>query len=238
MSDIRKPSQTIPCDAGSENRTPMLERGSIIPRLQDVEDLQGDDLLYYDAEMELMNIILLSIPNKIYNSVDSLRVTRNQAVIQGDRVNKSKSRNYGLMLEEIIDELYVPRNECSISVKREPKSSPDRSMVLLIVVLFNAMTDYFEQKSSNTTINSAAQPTHNQEDSPSTSSIIIDTHEAPPIVTTSDEQTSLIFLQESDEFNQEDSADFDGNTQFVPYDSLIIEEIESSTMNLRNINVA
>ncbi|GKE79223.1 retrovirus-related pol polyprotein from transposon TNT 1-94 [Tanacetum coccineum] len=70
--------------------------------------------------------------------------------------------------------------------------------------------DYFEQKSSDTTINSAAQPTHNQEDSPSTSSIIIDTHEAPPIVTTSDEQTSLIFLQESDEFNQEDSADFDG----------------------------
>ncbi|GJS60089.1 hypothetical protein Tco_0654873, partial [Tanacetum coccineum] len=37
--------------------------GSIIPRLQEVEDLQGDDLLYYDAEMELTNMILLSIPN-------------------------------------------------------------------------------------------------------------------------------------------------------------------------------
>ncbi|GJZ91852.1 integrase, catalytic region, zinc finger, CCHC-type containing protein [Tanacetum coccineum] len=45
--------------------------GSIIPRLQEVEDLQGDDLLYYDAEMELTNMILLSIPNEIYNSVDS-----------------------------------------------------------------------------------------------------------------------------------------------------------------------
>ncbi|GJT26577.1 retrovirus-related pol polyprotein from transposon TNT 1-94 [Tanacetum coccineum] len=66
--------------------------------------------------------------------------------------------------------------------------------------------DYFEQKSSNTTINSAAQPTHDQEDSPSTSSIIVDTHEAPPVVTTSIEQTSPISLQESDEFNQEDSA--------------------------------
>ncbi|GJT81212.1 retrovirus-related pol polyprotein from transposon TNT 1-94 [Tanacetum coccineum] len=98
--------------------------------------------------------------------------------------------------------------------------------------LFGPMfEDYFEQKSSDTTINSAAQPTHDQEDSPSTSSIIVDTHEAPPVVTTSDEQTSPISLQESDEFNQEDSADFDGNTQFVPYDSLNHEEIESSTIS-------
>ncbi|GJS91724.1 putative ribonuclease H-like domain-containing protein [Tanacetum coccineum] len=104
--------------------------------------------------------------------------------------------------------------------------------------LFGPMfEDYFEQKSSDTTINSAAQPTHDQEDSPSTSSIIVDTHEAPPVVTTSDEQTSPISLQESDEFNQEDSADFDGNTQFVPYDSLNHEEIESSTTNLEPSNV-
>ncbi|GJW68502.1 retrovirus-related pol polyprotein from transposon TNT 1-94 [Tanacetum coccineum] len=104
--------------------------------------------------------------------------------------------------------------------------------------LFGPMfEDYFEQKSSDTTINSAAQSTHDQEDSSSTSSIIVDTHEAPPVVTTSDEQTSPISLQESDEFNQEDSADFDGNTQFVPYDSLNHEEIESSTTNLEPSNV-
>ncbi|GJS92885.1 putative ribonuclease H-like domain-containing protein [Tanacetum coccineum] len=104
--------------------------------------------------------------------------------------------------------------------------------------LFGPMfEDYFEQKSSDTTINSAAQPTHDQEDSPSTSSIIVDTHEAPHVVTTSDEQNSPIALQESDEFNQEASADFDGNTQFVPYDSLNHEEIESSTTNLEPSNV-
>ncbi|GKE94270.1 retrovirus-related pol polyprotein from transposon TNT 1-94, partial [Tanacetum coccineum] len=73
--------------------------------------------------------------------------------------------------------------------------------------------------------------------SPSTSSIIVETHEAPPVVTTSDEQTSPISLQESDEFNQEDSTNFDGNTQFVPYDSLNHEEIESSTTNLEPSNV-
>ncbi|GJR27963.1 retrovirus-related pol polyprotein from transposon TNT 1-94 [Tanacetum coccineum] len=101
--------------------------------------------------------------------------------------------------------------------------------------LFGPMfEDYFEQKSSDTTINSAAQPTHDQEDSPSTSSIIVDTHEAPPVVTTSDEQNSPIALQESDEFNQEASADFDGNTQFVPYDSLNHEE-PSNAQNFHQV---
>ncbi|GJW05902.1 hypothetical protein Tco_1568325 [Tanacetum coccineum] len=116
MSTSKTYQQSL-ADAGSENRPPMLERGSyipwarrfkrflnrkrenrkwllkaledgpylfrnitptgsIIPRLQDVEDLQGDDLVYYDAEMELMNMILLSIPNEIYNSVDSCKTTK------------------------------------------------------------------------------------------------------------------------------------------------------------------
>ncbi|GKD45737.1 retrovirus-related pol polyprotein from transposon TNT 1-94, partial [Tanacetum coccineum] len=79
--------------------------------------------------------------------------------------------------------------------------------------LFGPMFEkYFEKKFSDTTINSAAQPTQFHEDSPSTYSIIIDEHEAPPIVTTFDEQTSPISLTEADEFNQEDSADFDGNS--------------------------
>ncbi|GKC10136.1 retrovirus-related pol polyprotein from transposon TNT 1-94 [Tanacetum coccineum] len=99
-------------DAGSENKPPMLERGSYIPwasrfrqylnqkrdnqkwllnaldegpyefknfvpegstipRLQTVEDLKGDDLLLYDDEIEVMNMILLSIPNEICNSLDA-----------------------------------------------------------------------------------------------------------------------------------------------------------------------
>ncbi|GJW06346.1 hypothetical protein Tco_1568769 [Tanacetum coccineum] len=44
---------------------------STVPKLQTTEDLQGDALLHYDAEMELMNLIPLSIPNEIYNSVDA-----------------------------------------------------------------------------------------------------------------------------------------------------------------------
>ncbi|GJV67810.1 retrovirus-related pol polyprotein from transposon TNT 1-94 [Tanacetum coccineum] len=55
-------------DAGSQTRPHMLERGSYVPW---AKDLQGDALLHYDAEIKLINLILLSIPNDIYNSVDA-----------------------------------------------------------------------------------------------------------------------------------------------------------------------
>ncbi|GKA68968.1 hypothetical protein Tco_0775032 [Tanacetum coccineum] len=50
--------------------------GSTLLTLQTVEDLQGDELLHYDAEIELMNLILLSIPNEIYNSVDACTMAK------------------------------------------------------------------------------------------------------------------------------------------------------------------
>ncbi|GJY08675.1 hypothetical protein Tco_0375729, partial [Tanacetum coccineum] len=45
--------------------------GSTLLTLQTADDLQGDELLHFDAEIKLMNLILLSIPNEIYNSVDA-----------------------------------------------------------------------------------------------------------------------------------------------------------------------
>ncbi|GKB73676.1 retrovirus-related pol polyprotein from transposon TNT 1-94 [Tanacetum coccineum] len=104
--------------------------------------------------------------------------------------------------------------------------------------LFGPMfEEYFKTKNYDTTINSAAQPTQIHEESPSTSSIIVDEHEAPPIVTTSDEKTSPISLSGVDEFNQEDSVDFDGNSQFVSYNPPSREEIKSSTTALEPSNV-
>ncbi|GJR50869.1 hypothetical protein Tco_1401390 [Tanacetum coccineum] len=86
MSTSKTYQQSL-ADADSENRPPILERGpyefknflpegSTIPRLQTVEDLECDDLLLYDAEMEHMNMILLSIPNEIYNSVDACTLAK------------------------------------------------------------------------------------------------------------------------------------------------------------------
>ncbi|GKD34865.1 hypothetical protein Tco_1250374 [Tanacetum coccineum] len=51
-------------------------KGVVIYHGQTAEDLQGDELLHYDAEIELMNLILLSIPNEIYNSVDACTTTK------------------------------------------------------------------------------------------------------------------------------------------------------------------
>nr|GEU69943.1 hypothetical protein [Tanacetum cinerariifolium] len=44
---------------------------STVQKLQIAKDLQGDALFHYDAEIELMNLILLSILNDIYNFVDA-----------------------------------------------------------------------------------------------------------------------------------------------------------------------
>ncbi|GJU75360.1 hypothetical protein Tco_1272430 [Tanacetum coccineum] len=81
MSTSKTYQQSL-ADASSETRPPMLERGSYIPwnfipegstipQFQTAKDLEGDDLLLHDAQMEVMNMILLSIPNEIYNSVDA-----------------------------------------------------------------------------------------------------------------------------------------------------------------------
>ncbi|GJX66159.1 retrotransposon protein, putative, unclassified [Tanacetum coccineum] len=74
-------------------------------------------------------------------------------------------------------------------------------------------------------------------DSSSHTSAIVDEHEALPIETTSDEQTSPISLTNANEVNQEDSADFNGNLDFVPYNASSHEEIESSTAALEPSNV-
>ncbi|GJU91156.1 integrase, catalytic region, zinc finger, CCHC-type containing protein [Tanacetum coccineum] len=104
--------------------------------------------------------------------------------------------------------------------------------------LFGPMfEEYFEKSSFDTPINFAAQPTQFHKDSPSTSSIIVDEHEAPPIETTSDKQTSPISLTDTDEFNQEGSAYFNGNLDFVPYNTSSHEEIESFTAALEPSNV-
>ncbi|GKC13334.1 copia protein [Tanacetum coccineum] len=104
--------------------------------------------------------------------------------------------------------------------------------------LFGPMfEEYFKKTSSDTTINSVAQPTQVHEYSSSISSIFVGAHEAHPVVTTSDEQTSPISLIEDDEFNQEDSANSDGNVQFFPYNPPSCEEIESSTTALEPSNV-
>nr|GEV84397.1 retrovirus-related Pol polyprotein from transposon TNT 1-94 [Tanacetum cinerariifolium] len=46
------------------------------PMMQKKEDLRGDDLKHYESEIELMNLILIFIPNDIYNFMDSCTTTK------------------------------------------------------------------------------------------------------------------------------------------------------------------
>nr|GEW70421.1 Gag-Pol polyprotein [Tanacetum cinerariifolium] len=117
----------------------------------------------------------------------------------------------------------------------EPMNTPSKKdLDNLFGLMFE---EYFGKKSSDTPINSATQPTQLHEDSPSTSLITIDEHEASPIETISDEQTSPICLKEADELHQEDSVDFDGNSQLVTYNPSSYEAIKSSSTALEPSNV-
>ncbi|GJU31148.1 hypothetical protein Tco_1174737 [Tanacetum coccineum] len=71
-------------DAGSETLPPMLERGILNnstrsnrdPRPETKEDLTSDALKQYEVDIEAMNLILIFIPNDIYNYVDSCQTAR------------------------------------------------------------------------------------------------------------------------------------------------------------------
>ncbi|GJR16308.1 hypothetical protein Tco_0798960 [Tanacetum coccineum] len=125
MSTSKTYQQSL-ADAGSETRPPMLERdqfemfipnNSIVSKLQTAEDLQGDALLHYDAEMELMNLILLSIPNNIYNYVDAFTSTKDmwkrvERLMRGTIKNKVDRETYFTnKFDQFIDE---PGEHCFI----------------------------------------------------------------------------------------------------------------------------
>nr|GEU81452.1 hypothetical protein [Tanacetum cinerariifolium] len=68
---------------------------STVPKLQTAKDLQGDAFLHYDAEIMLMNLIILSIPNDIYNSVEACTLVKDmwkrvERLMRGTIQNNSK----------------------------------------------------------------------------------------------------------------------------------------------------
>ncbi|GJS95867.1 retrovirus-related pol polyprotein from transposon TNT 1-94, partial [Tanacetum coccineum] len=178
-------------------------------------------------------LIFSRLPEFLYaEAVATACFTQNQSIIH-TRHNKTpyellRGRKPNVEYFHAFGSLCYPRNDRDDLGKMKPKAD----------IGFGPMfEEYFEKRSFDTPINSAAKQTQFHKDSPSTSSIIVDEHEAPPIENTSDEQTSLISLTDADEFNQEDSADFNGNLDFVPYNTSSHEEIESSMATLEPLNV-
>ncbi|GJY86967.1 hypothetical protein Tco_0500993 [Tanacetum coccineum] len=96
------------------------------PRKKIKDDLTGDDLKHYEAEIEAMNLILISIPNDLYNSVDSCqtaqamwqrveRLMRGTYVIQ---VRLAKRLTYDTY-DDLFDYLY--QYEQMVNTSREKK---------------------------------------------------------------------------------------------------------------------
>ncbi|GJU43016.1 integrase, catalytic region, zinc finger, CCHC-type containing protein [Tanacetum coccineum] len=86
MSSTSAHQQAL-ADAGSETRPPMLEKvpyqmkmiqpnPDAPPRLQNEDDLTGDHLKQYEADIEAMNLVLIPITNNIYNFVDACQIAR------------------------------------------------------------------------------------------------------------------------------------------------------------------
>ncbi|GJW46337.1 hypothetical protein Tco_0077983 [Tanacetum coccineum] len=63
-------------DEGPYEFKDYIPLNSQTPTIQTEEVLTGDDLKHYEAETEAMNLILISIPNEIYNSVDACIIAK------------------------------------------------------------------------------------------------------------------------------------------------------------------
>ncbi|GJU06421.1 hypothetical protein Tco_1122851 [Tanacetum coccineum] len=64
-----------------------------VQRMQNEDDLRGDELKYYEAEIEAMNLILIFIPNDIYNYVNACTTAkamwkRVECLMRGNIQNK------------------------------------------------------------------------------------------------------------------------------------------------------
>ncbi|GKD83026.1 retrovirus-related pol polyprotein from transposon TNT 1-94, partial [Tanacetum coccineum] len=173
-------------------------------------------------------------------AVSTACFTQNRSIIHA-RYNKTPyellhTRKLNVEYFNVFGSLCYPTNNRDDLGKLKPKADIESINIPSkedLDNLFRLMyEEHFEKRSSKMPINSVAQQVYNHEDSHSTSSIIVKEHEAPLIVTKSEEQTDPISLNKADEFNQEDFADFDGNTIFVPYAAPNFEEAESSTTTL------
>ncbi|GKA47140.1 retrovirus-related pol polyprotein from transposon TNT 1-94 [Tanacetum coccineum] len=111
-----------------------IPNNSIVPKLQTAEDLQGDALLHYDAEMELMNLILLSIPNDIYNSVDACTSAKDmwkrvERLMRGTIQNKVDRETLDTF-DDLFD--YLQQFEKLVNVSRAKKLEKSHDPLALV----------------------------------------------------------------------------------------------------------
>ncbi|GKA46086.1 RNA-directed DNA polymerase, eukaryota, reverse transcriptase zinc-binding domain protein [Tanacetum coccineum] len=136
MTSISTHQQSL-TDAGSDTRPPVLERRKLctlmkpilatdtaVARLQTEDDLTGDDLKPYEADFEALNLILISIPNDIYNSLDACENARDKDAVCDDQ-DDSLTTEMMLLARSITQQYSIPTNNCL------PSSSNTRNQVVV-----------------------------------------------------------------------------------------------------------
>ncbi|GJW53841.1 hypothetical protein Tco_0097926 [Tanacetum coccineum] len=99
------------------------------PRMQTEEDLTGDDLKYYEAEIEAMNLILISILNDIYNSVDACTTTQAmwQRYVTQVRLAKKLTKD---SYDDLFD--YLSQYEKLVNASRAKKLEKSHDPIALV----------------------------------------------------------------------------------------------------------
>ncbi|GJY17732.1 retrovirus-related pol polyprotein from transposon TNT 1-94 [Tanacetum coccineum] len=124
--------------------------GSTIPRLQTAEDLEGDDLLLHDAKMKVMNMILLSIPNEIYNS--NLEKSRDPLALVAHTGSSSRqtSSYYVTHPTSVVDYDDEYQQDDVHNNSKDPLVSPMLLLAKAITQNFSNLTNNRLHASSNT----------------------------------------------------------------------------------------
>nr|GEY15592.1 zinc finger, CCHC-type [Tanacetum cinerariifolium] len=120
------------------------------PRMQTKDDLRGDDLKYYEADIEAMNLILISIPNGIYNSVDAYAFTtakamwqRVERLMRGTVVNKVDSE---IRFNNEFDQFVAEPGEALVDVVQNNSEDP---LTYAMMLLARAITQRFSSLTNN-----------------------------------------------------------------------------------------
>ncbi|GKF92092.1 hypothetical protein Tco_0278811 [Tanacetum coccineum] len=85
------------------------------PKRQTEEVLTRDDLKHYEAEIEAMNLIFISIPNDIYNSVDAC-TTAKAMCERVERLMRGTVQNKVTRFNNEFDKFVVEPGETLVSI--------------------------------------------------------------------------------------------------------------------------
>ncbi|GJT39847.1 integrase, catalytic region, zinc finger, CCHC-type containing protein [Tanacetum coccineum] len=115
---------------------PILATDTAVARLQTEDDLTGDDLKPYEADFEALILILISIPNDIYNSLDACENARDN---QSGIVNASRAKRAA----KTYDPLALVANTFAIC------DDQDDSLTTEMMLLARSITQHYSIPTNN-----------------------------------------------------------------------------------------